>query len=259
MRPVRPLILLFAMIPGASPLPAATADPSGPPPSLEAAPPRAVIPRAAGPTPTAAEWKAAREIVLTHDPAPRTVVRALWSDDALHIAMEAVETTPFTREPEEGGSRHTQDVFEIFIDPTGDARQYYELQVALDGALFFKNFLLTAAPVAEADGVLARDFRSREWWGYPLPVPPEIETASHRDPESGLWRVEVRLPAALLNRRRGGGRLRPGALRVNFVRHDWRNAREADFFYWSPVRPGHPHLSPSRMGFLLLEETAATR
>jgi len=219
-------------------------------------PPEAEVARAGGASPTAAEWAAAPEMLLSGE-ASRTGVRALWSPEALFIAMEAVEATPFTREPEKGGSLHTQDVFEVFIDPVGDARQYYELQVALSGALFFKNFLLSAPPVTEADGVLDPAFRAAECWSFPLPVPPEIEATSRRDPQSGLWRVEVRLPASLLHRRRPGKPLTPGTLRANFVRHDWRNAREVSFLYWSPVRPGHPHLSPGRMGALHLKEGEA--
>jgi hypothetical protein len=201
------------------------------------------------------EWQGARTVALPARGGMQTAVRIFWAEEGLYVAFVAEEPTPFSRErdPVEG-SLHQQDVVEIFIDPVGDARQYYEIQVALSGEVFIKNFLLTADPEVSPEGFLTADFRARAFWPGRIPPPENFQTVGKHDPGEGVWTAEVFLPAGFLSKRRGTARLQPGRLRVNLARHDWRNEKDAEFSYWALVKAGHPHISPTRMGTFVLEE-----
>ncbi|GAT35433.1 hypothetical protein TSACC_3499 [Terrimicrobium sacchariphilum] len=205
---------------------------------------------------SAGEWENTEEIILPGG--NPTVVRAEWSETGLYFSLKALDTTPFIRKPglEAEGSLHMQDVWEIFIDVLGDARQYYEVQIALSGETYAKNHLLTAPPEVDETHVLRKEFWCREWWPQPIILPADVRASSRYDPMSGWWTAEIFLPAGFVNKRRGGCPLSAGVIRLNLVRHDWKNATDADFLYWAPVKSGHPHLSPTVMGTLRLEGTS---
>lgn len=223
--------------------------------------PSAAVPRLAAPpvidgAVSESEWREAVRVALPEQGGVKTSVRLAWREEGLYVGLIADENTPFSREPDpREGSLHAQDVFEVFIDPVGDARQYYEIQLALSGETFFKNFLLSADPEVTAEGFLTEEFRARHFREEKTARPKAFLSASKYDPSRGVWTAELFLPATFLNSRNHDARLRPGVLRANLVRHDWRNASVGDaaFLYWAPVKSGHPHISPTLMGSLSLE------
>ncbi|MFK7992123.1 MAG: carbohydrate-binding family 9-like protein [Sandaracinaceae bacterium] len=83
-----------------------------------------------------AAWSSAPEtevFVRTMDGAPgdpRTTARLAWDDDALYVAFEVED--PFLRCTLTGDDPHLweQDTVEIMIDPDGDGRNYFELQLS---------------------------------------------------------------------------------------------------------------------------------
>ncbi|MFA7345309.1 MAG: carbohydrate-binding family 9-like protein [Terrimicrobiaceae bacterium] len=186
---------------------------------------------------------------------PQSEVRFLWTADGVHVAFRATDATPAYGHFKPGEPLYQEDVFEMFIDQAGDQRQYYEIQASPSGQVFIKNYVLTAPPRLTPEGRLTPEFCVSEFWRWDWPPPEGFQIASRFDGKTGEWTMEMFLPASFVNRRRGGAPMTPCEWRLNLVRHDWdapRDAadRKARFFYWAPILEGHPHMSPTRMGYL---------
>jgi hypothetical protein len=186
---------------------------------------------------------------------PPCEVRFLWTAEGVYAGFRTTDTTPVFGHFTPGEPLYQEDVFEMFIDQVGDHRQFYEIQSDPAGQLYFRNNLLTAPPRVTAKKRLTPEFCSSELWRYDLPKPDGFLVASKLEPKTNVWTVEVFLPASFVNRRGGGGPMKPCAWRVNLVRHDWDSPksepkRKSKFMYWAPVSPGMPHISPTAMGEL---------
>lgn len=206
------------------------------------------------------EWDQAIPISFAsaHSPghaATECEVRFLWNNAGVFVAFRALDATLVYGGTKPGESLHREDVFELFFDQTGDHRQFYELQIAPNGQLYLRNHLLTAAPRLTAEHRLTQEFVERELWRYDLPIPAGLKSASAYDAKTRMWTAELFLPATFANRRQDPSRMSAGRWRINLVRHDWdrpltATERQGTFIYWAPVLPGHPHLSPTAMGWL---------
>jgi len=190
-------------------------------------------------------------------------VRFLWTHAGVYVAFRTTDRSPVYGHSRPGEPLYLEDVFEVFIDQGGDHRQFYEIQIDPAGQAYFRNNLLTAPPRLTEEGRLTPEFCERELWRWDLPAPEGFEVASRLDAETGLWTAEIFFPAAFVNRRGGGGPMKPASWRINLVRHDWSEPknvpeRKAAFLYWAEVLPGHPHLSPTRMGWLEFSPENAT-
>ncbi|MEZ0299965.1 MAG: carbohydrate-binding family 9-like protein [Candidatus Methylacidiphilales bacterium] len=231
--------------------------------SAPVAPPRAVAvfsaqpPVVDGVVDATTEWKAATPIVFSD-----TEVRFLWTDDGMFVSARAVDKTPVFGSFRQGDPLYLEDVFEVFIDEVGDGRQFVEIQCDPAGQIYIRNNLLTAEPRLTEEGRLTQEFVERELWRCVLPAPDSFHVASRYDKASGAWSLELFLPKAFISRRKGGA-MSPCTWRVNLVRHDWDKPsapiaanpeRHGEMMYWAPVLRGHPHLSPTRMGFLELKK-----
>lgn len=66
----------------------------------------------------------------------RAVSRVLWDDDNLYVSFEVADD--FIRNSHEDRDAHLweQDAVEVMIDPDGDGRNYFEMQVSPSGVLF---------------------------------------------------------------------------------------------------------------------------
>lgn len=213
----------------------------------------------------AKEWKNAAPVMLPRDAmeagagkAPGGEVRVLWTKGGLYVSFSALDSTLSYGHSRRGDPLYEEDVFEIFLDPIGDHRQFVEIQIDPAGQTFFKNYVITATPRLTPQGRFTDEFVDSEVWRYEIPQPPGIRIATHVDRRKHAWSVEAFLPASFINRRRGGAALKPGTWRANFVRHDWDKPkgaanRHVQFLYWSPVPRGCPHHSPTLMGYLLLK------
>ncbi|MDR1191246.1 MAG: carbohydrate-binding family 9-like protein [Verrucomicrobiales bacterium] len=201
-------------------------------------------------------WQRAPVLRFSAASAEDGETRMLWSAEGLYVTFSAVERTPVLGYAKAGEPVYREDAFELFVDQAGDHRQYYEVQVSASGQVFVKCYVLTEAPRLNAEGWLTRDFIDRCLWRYDVPAPESLRVASRLDAQSGRWTLELFVPAELVNRRFGGA-LQPRAWRVNITRHDWDlppavAQRRGRFLYWAPVYAGHPHLSPTLMGYLEL-------
>ena len=208
------------------------------------------------------EWAGARPVffpsaAVDSEPSgtPPCEVRFLWTAEGVYVAFRTTDTTPVFGQFKPGESLYQEDTFEIFIDQIGDHRQFYEIQINQTGQLYFRNNILTAPPRITPQNRLAPEFCDRELWRYDVPKPDEFQVASKLDARSHVWTMEIFLPASFVNKRRGGGPMESCIWRVNLARHDWDlpmgdPKRRVKFMYWAPVLPGHPHLSPTVMGWL---------
>jgi len=186
---------------------------------------------------------------------PPCEVRFLWTGEGVYIAFRTTDATPVFGHAKPGDPLYQEDVFEVFIDQIGDHLQFYEIQMDPAGQVYFRNNILTASPRLTPEKRLTPEFCSSELWRYDVPKPDGFQIASKLDNQTHVWTMEVFLPASFVNRRRGGGEMTPCTWRVNLVRHDWDlpkddPKRQVKFMYWAPVLPGHPHLSPTIMGWL---------
>ncbi len=197
------------------------------------------------------------EAVRSPQPYPGEI-RVAWTKEGLYLAFQGIERNPVWGRTSKGSPLYQEDVFEFFLDPTGDHRQYVEVQLSPGGQAYFKNYVLTAPLRLTLEKRLTQEFVESELWRYEIPSPENFKTASRLDRKTHLWTLEAFFPAAFVNRRQGGGALTPGKMRVNFARYDWDRAlgdtaRQPRYFYWSPVLQGCPHISPTSMGYLILK------
>ena len=184
--------------------------------------------------------------------------RFLWTTEGMYVAFSAVDKTPTYGNIKQGDPVYQEDAFELFFDQVGDHRQYYEIQISPAGQVFIKVYVLTGEPELRPEGWFTADFAGRCMWRYDLPPPEGLKIASKRDANSGRWTLELFIPAEMAAKRQGGV-MQPGVWRVNIARHDWDKPlgaadRKCKFMYWSPVLDGHPHQSPTLMGYLELKK-----
>lgn len=202
-----------------------------------------------------AEWAAAKPILFpqTAEPVGQSEVRLLWTEAGLFVAFRGNDKTPVYGSFKKGEPLYQEDSFELFIDQGGDQKQYFEVQVSPEADVFIKNYVLPMPPRLTDKGRLTQEYVESDLWRYDYPIPEGMKVESRFDKTSGRWELEMFLPAAFVNRRGHGTPLGERSWRVNLVRHDWDKPlgeadRKAQFLYWAPVLPGHPHLSPTLMG-----------
>ncbi|MFH0920464.1 MAG: carbohydrate-binding family 9-like protein [Fibrobacterota bacterium] len=70
-----------------------------------------------------------REAVTGNAPAEKSVVRLLWDDASLYACFEMEAANPEARLTEHDANLYDESVAELFMDPLGLGRVYYELQV----------------------------------------------------------------------------------------------------------------------------------
>ncbi|HEV7299850.1 MAG TPA: carbohydrate-binding family 9-like protein [Tepidisphaeraceae bacterium] len=190
-----------------------------------------------------------------------TEVRLLWRPEALYVRFINKDDEPYAPHEGRDAMHHDGDVVEVFVDPVGDGRQWYEIQVSPANGVLDKLYVMTAPPTTDDDGRLTGPSR-RELWQLLEHDIPGLRTAA--GPTDGGWIADVAIPAGALVKRTGGKALAPIAMRLNLVRYDRPTAatdgtRGAVFMNWVPARWGQPHVSPARMGRIELRETSAAR
>ena len=187
---------------------------------------------------------------------PATQVRLLWDSKALYVRFDCTDAEVYLPFSKHDDPLFQGDVVEVFLDPVGDARQWFELQVAANNATFDQNLVLTAEAKSNADGMLLDELLQRDWWmwaGYEMEG---LTTAAQQRPDG--WTVELAIPAKSAAKRLGSQTWKAGdKLRANFMRYDWTppgadGKRGLLPMNWAPVLTGCPHISPQAMGTLEL-------
>lgn len=152
-------------------------------------------------------------------PAPplKTRVKMLWDDDYLYIAAEL-------EEPHVWGTlqKHDQIVFhdndfEVFIDPDGDAAQYYEIEINALNTIFDLFLVKTYRNGGPAlHGWDLKGLRSAVAVHGTLNDPNDVDEG---------WSVELAMPwSALREAAHRPAPPRPGDVwRINFSRVEWQH------------------------------------
>lgn len=234
--------------------------------------PRAQLAPAIDADPEDAAWAAAAVVPRLALVGPgveaATTVLLLWDETALYLRFVATDDGLHQPFGQTRDAKHYQgDVAEVFLDPVGDARQYYEIQVTPTGGVFDLNLLLTGEPLSHPDGRLAGQGR-RDWWSVPEWDCPDLRHAGRvLEDEFGAtsgWIVDLAIPAAVVMRRLPRKTIAPMTMRANLARYDWPTGadpaagdQQLSTLYWAPVARGNPHVSPLAMGELVLVERDA--
>jgi len=182
-------------------------------------------------------------------PAPRLATRAkmLWDDECFYIGARLEEPHVWGTLTEHDQIVFYDNDFEVFIDPDGDTREYYELEINALGTifdLFLVRRYLDGGPALH--GWNLTGLRSAVYVDGTLNDP--------RDEDRG-WYVEMALPwAALKEAAHRPAPPAPGDVwRVNFSRVEWQirivdgryekvpNTPE-DNWVWSPQGAVNMHL-----------------
>ncbi|MEX2387461.1 MAG: carbohydrate-binding family 9-like protein [Phycisphaeraceae bacterium] len=186
--------------------------------------------------------------------AVRTRVLLLWDADFLYVRYICQDDHLYApHDTTHDAPHHEGDVVEVFLDPVGDGRQWYEIQVNPTGGVMDKVAIITGEPSSRPDGVL--DHQSfRQMWDFPEYDIAGLKTATNH--VDGQWVADVAIPAEVICRRLASETLEPMSMRANFIRYERQPRDDGDAtlmcMNWSPVLWGHPHCSPERMGVLRL-------
>lgn len=187
---------------------------------------------------------------------PATEVRLLWDEKALYVRFDCTDAEVYLPYDKHDDPLYQGDVVEVFLDPVGDARQWFELQVAANNATFDQNLVLTGEAKSNADGLLLSAVLDREWWVSKDYEMEGLTTAARK--HAAGWSVEMAIPARSAARRLGISAWAAGLkLRANLMRYEW-GPPDADGkrafmpMNWAPVLVGCPHISPQAMGILEL-------
>ncbi len=89
----------------------------------------------------------------------RANARVLWDDDHLYVAFEVADDFLQNTIAERDGHLWEQDAVEIMIDPDGDGRNYFEMQVSPTGQVFDTRYDTRRQP--QPFGEVAWDSRLR--------------------------------------------------------------------------------------------------
>jgi hypothetical protein len=161
--------------------------------------------------------------------APRaTKVLLMWDDAALYVAMKADDDhlqSKYTKSDEE---LWHEDAFEMFLDPRGDKKDYFEIQVSPAGIVF--------------DSYLPRYRKNDNAWSSAAAAAAKIE-GTLNDGEGGDtgWTAELAIPFKSLEK---GGGVPPGdatGFKANFFRVDVLGDGKTDYSAWSPPLRGDFH------------------
>lgn len=230
-------------------------------------PKRYAAPRTRGPIPidgtlTHPEWERAPwtddfvDIEGDLKPAPRFRTRAkiMWDDSYLYIAAEMEEPHVWATLTEHDSVIFQDNDFEVFIDPDGDAKRYFEFEINSFNTGWDLYLELPYREGGSADN-------SWEMPGYKSAIHVRGSINDPSDIDEG-WTVELAIPWTAFAER-GGMPCppRPGDVwRINFSRVEWevdvvdghyvkREGKPEDNWVWSPQGVIDMH-QPEHWGFV---------
>ena len=185
-----------------------------------------------------------RDIQGPELPAPRfdTRMKMLWDDTHLYIGVVMEEPDLWATYTEHDQIVFHENDFEIFIDPDGDAREYYEIEVNVLGTIF-DLYLYNAY----RDGGPAEHDWDCAGLGTAISFDGTINDPRDRD---GGWTLEwaipfeALVPPPALGQDEGPERARAGrppapwdSWRINFSRVQWRLDVEDEAYAKRPDTP----------------------
>jgi len=173
------------------------------------------------------------------DAEPQTWGKLLWDDEALYVALFARDEDVWATFEDRDANLWDEEVLEVYIDASGDGRNYLELQINPLGTVFDAVF----------EGPTNRNLpraRAVDIAGLQSAVHVDGTINDGADTDRS-WSAEIRIPFTSLP----GVNAPPANAdewRVNFYRYDRSQGDdETRYFAWSPVGGGTFH-RPDRFG-----------
>ena len=191
-------------------------------------------------------WEAAEAIRLTDNltgekARQATAVRLLWDDDYLYVAFDCEDSDAWSTYTEHDDPLYNEEVVEIFIDPSGLLRVYFELQVSPRNVGFDSLILNDGGRSGEGRGP---NFQGVTMWtchGMKHAVVVNGDP-TRRDTNDDGWTVELAVPFSQLISAPHIPPAEGDAWRANIYRID--HARDAsEFTAWSPTRMHDFHIT----------------
>lgn len=182
------------------------------------------------------------------EPGVRTRVLTAWSPTRLYVAFLADSKNIRNTLTAHDAALYEQDVVEMFLDPDGDGKDYFELEWSCLNASLDYRF---ASRLQGLD----------EGWAPPgMQNAVEVRgTPNHPgDVDTGMT-VEIALPWAAF-RTWWKGSLPPRAgdsLPVNFYRIDYSSNQDGELIAWSPIGAADFH-RPDKFGALVFSSQPVT-
>ncbi len=156
-----------------------------------------------------------------------TATRLMWDDDNLYVAMRAKDNYLQSKYTEHDDELWHEDAFEIFLDPGGDKKHYYEIQVNPAGVVF--------------DSYLPRYRKNTNEWSSGVVVKTGIEgTLNDSSGDDTGWTAEIAIPFANLDKGGGTPPKRGDEWKINFFRINV-TADKPIYTAWSPPLRGDFH------------------
>lgn len=202
-------------------------------------------------------------------PKPRYKTRAkmLWDDDNFYVYAEMEEPHVWATITERDKIIWHDNDFEVFIDPDGDGRNYFEIENNAHDTVF--DLFLTGpyrSPV--------RPFVLFNWNCEGLRLKSHIDgTLNNASDTDKGWSVEMVIPRRALEREGNNWLVAGNYLRLNFSRVEWQHTvtngkyeRKKDVkgkllpennWVWSPTGKIDMHM-PERWGYVYLSPKTVT-
>lgn len=199
-----------------------------------------------------ADWEAAplseafvdiRGVDYQPTPAQDTWMKMLWDEECLYIAGILRETDVTASLTERDAIIYRDNDFEVFIDPEGDGKAYFEFECNAFGTLM--DLLMDRPYFRGGSFFLPWDCR-----GVRLKVHVDGKINDNRLPDLG-WTVEMAIPFASL----AYGSVNPKSIpvwRINFSRVQWMvKEGPEENWVWNPTGKVNMHM-PENWGYLKL-------
>lgn len=176
----------------------------------------------------------------------RTTAKMLWDDDFLYVAAEMEEPNLRASLTEHDSIIYRDNDFEVFLDPDGDGKNYFEIEVNAFNTVFD---LMLDKPYRVGGNFFTQ-------WNCP-----GLKTAVHctgtlnddSDKDSG-WVVEMAIPRKALTQNFDNPLQAGKCWRVNFSRVQWlKKGGPEENWVWSPTGKIDMHM-PDRWGYVYFSD-----
>lgn len=171
-----------------------------------------------------------------------TKARMMWDNDYLYVAAVMEEPNIVGHFTQRDTIIYHENDFEVFIDPTGDGQNYFEIENNARGVVF--------------DLMLDRAYRSGgnfyvQWDcpGLKLAVSHDGTLNKEKDKDRS-WTVEMAIPHKAITRNFTNPLVAGNIWRLNFSRVEWlKKGGPEENWVWTPTGEINMH-APNQWGFL---------
>jgi hypothetical protein len=189
-----------------------------------------------------AAWADAKKVTLV-DPVtggkmlPPTVMMAAWDESNLYVAFDSEDDNLQCTYKKRDDPLYDQDAVEIFLDPDGDQKNYYEFEVSPTNLIF--------------DSFLSEYRKNKNDWNCAIQTAVATEgTLNNAEDVDKKWTAELAIPFKDV----GVKAVKPGdKWKANFFRLDTAKAGRKTYA-WSAPRNNDFH-NLDRFGQIVFEET----